>query len=281
MDDVLRAVFGIDLRVVLACVLLLCVVALYVVVPVLVRFTQKHAAQPQYVTFSLDDVTLPREVARDFDALIDRLKPAGFEPVAVIARPRALQNIHTVQLYLANRRDKVVAGATTFYVTKDGVTRRALFYVWITTRFRDGTVLALNNSRQIGSFPPRPGLTTEWLPSVRDPARLYRLHREMVARSGLRDKAFPLDEEFGGDAAAYQATTSAGELDHAARAGYMELSSDGETYRPTWKGAFLMTWKLLWPANLMLRAARDRRARRLLAELEGDQGSERDVVRLG
>jgi hypothetical protein len=83
-----------------------------------------------------------------------------------------------------------------------------------------------------------------------------------------RRKVFRLEVEFRGDAAASAAATMVEELEDAARAGYMALSPDGETYRPTWKGAFLMTWKQLWPAKGILRAARDRTARRLIAELE-------------
>jgi hypothetical protein len=106
---------------------------------------------------------------------------------------------------------------------------------------------------------------------VQDAARLYRLHRALVARSGSGRKVFRLDEEFGGDAAACVAATMVEELEDAARDGYMALSPDGDTYRLTWAGAFLMTWKQLWPVKGILRAARDRRARRLMVELEGDR----------
>jgi hypothetical protein len=273
--DVLRDVFEIHPRVLLACAFLVfflvLVVVLYVVAPVRIRFHLRHAARPRYVSFSLDDVTLPWDDIRDFEAVIDQLRPAGFEPVAVIALPRATLNIKSVQLYLANRRDKDLAGATAMYATTDGITRRVNFHVWISSRFRDSAVVMVSNSTHVSSFPPRPGFTTGRFPGVRDAARLYRLQQAMVERSGLTDKAFRLDEEFGGNAAAYQSASSFEELQDAARAGYMELSPEGDTYQPTWKGAFLMTWRQLWPAKLILLAAQDYRAYRLVAQLEGDQ----------
>jgi hypothetical protein len=269
--DLLREVFGIHPRILLACAFLVIVAIFYLVAPAHIHFNLKHAARPQYASFSLDDVTLPWQEIRDFEAVMDQLRPAGFEPVAVLAQPTAVLNVKSVQLFLANRRDKDLAGATAIYTTTDSSTHRAHSYVWIASRFRDGTVVSVTNTTNVGGFPTRPGFTTGQFPAVRDAARLYRLQQAMVARSGLKDKVFRLDEEFGGDAAAYQSATSVEDLEDAARAGYMELAPGGESYRPTWKGAFLMTWQQLWPAKLILLAARDYRAYRLVAELEGDQ----------
>jgi hypothetical protein len=101
---------------------------------------------------------------------------------------------------------------------------------------------------------------------------LYRLHQVLVGRSGLRDKVLRLDEEFHGNAVAAVGAFMMEAFAEVIGPGYMYLSPADKMYRPTWKGAFLMTWPLMWPMTVLRRAARDRRARRLLAELEGDGG---------
>jgi hypothetical protein len=35
--------------------------------------------------------------------------------------------------------------------------------------------------------------------------------------------------------------------------GYMYCAKDGETYRLTWKGALVMTWRALWPISMVRR----------------------------
>lgn len=246
-------------------------VLMYVGAPVLIHQTLKQSARPELYPFPPDDPSLPDAEARDFQAVIDELGPEGFEPVTGLTLPSQTPNVKAVLLLLANRQTKDAAMASAMYAITPAGMRRSVFYVAFATRFRDGSVVQTNNSGVPGSFPPRPGHTVGRLPSVQDAARLYRLHRALVARSGSGRKVFRLDEEFRGDAAAYAAATMVEELEDAARAGYMALSPDGETYRPTLKGAFLMTWKQLWPTKGILRAARDRTARRLIAELEGDR----------
>jgi hypothetical protein len=36
-----------------------------------------------------------------------------------------------------------------------------------------------------------------------------------------------------------------------AKAGYKVLGKNGQTFRLTWKGAFLMTWRGLWPTSVV------------------------------
>ena len=39
-----------------------------------------------------------------------------------------------------------------------------------------------------------------------------------------------------------------------AKAGYMVLGKNGQTFRLTWKGTFLMTWRGLWPTSVVRKA---------------------------
>jgi hypothetical protein len=49
--------------------------------------------------------------------------------------------------------------------------------------------------------------------------------------------------------------------------GYFIRDEAGLTYRPTWKSACLMTWRLCWPIKQILAALKRARTERLLREL--------------
>jgi hypothetical protein len=104
---------------------------------------------------------------------------------------------------------------------------------------------------------------------VEEPARLYRLHQALVERErNSSGKILRVDEEFNGDAAAYLAASVVEDLEGQVGTGYFHRSEHEKSYRPTWKGVFIMTWQELWPFKAIRRARRDHKARQLLAELE-------------
>jgi hypothetical protein len=246
-------------------IVLLLVLLVYGGIPLIVRQSVKQPAVPQLIPFPLDHPDLPAEVGQEFQSVIDQLRPAGFEPITGFAMPNATSNVKSIVLFLVNRQAKDIATATVTHAPP-----LLSFYVEFFSHFRYGTRQNTNNSRtDLEIFAPWPLRKTYQFPQVRDAGQLYRLHQALIARSGMRDKVFRLDEEFHGDAAAALATWGTEVLvGHAVGPGYMYLSPSENVYRLTWKGTFLVTWKLLWPRTAIRRAARYRKARRLLAELE-------------
>jgi hypothetical protein len=49
--------------------------------------------------------------------------------------------------------------------------------------------------------------------------------------------------------------------------GYYAIDEERGVVRPTWKGAVLITWRLLWPVKPMYRSRRRRATRQLLERL--------------
>jgi hypothetical protein len=49
--------------------------------------------------------------------------------------------------------------------------------------------------------------------------------------------------------------------------GLMKNVKGGDRYRLTWKGAYLLTWRQLWPMTRLVRRRRARRVRELLAQI--------------
>jgi hypothetical protein len=246
----------------------------YVGFPVAIRRGLKQAAEPQLIPFPLDHPSLPKDVAGAFQIVIDQLRPVGFEPITGLALPNATARVRSIVYFLVNRQANDVALATVIYsAASPTAPLRKQFSVEFVSHFRSGRRHNTNNGRQLDIFPPWPMRTINQFPEVTGAARLYRLHQALVARFALGAKVFRLDEEFQGDvAAALNAWGREVMAGHAVRTGYMYLSPEANVYRPTWKGAFLMTWKLMWPMKAIRRFVADRNARRLLAELEAERG---------
>jgi hypothetical protein len=245
----------------------------YLLGPIVIRFTLRQAAEPKLDPFDANDPHLPPEVARHFRRVAEALGPLGFDVVQALALPDQTPRVKAVVLLLANRAGADAALATVMYAdTPEGTTLQTA-YVEIVTRFRDGSVVQTNNSEVLSAFPKGPEKISTQFPTVRAADRLYRLHRALVERHGSpAGKILRLDADFKGDAVAYVTAAIVEELEEQIGTGFMYPSDDRTVYRPTWKGAWLMTWGQLWPFKAIRRQRRDHKARRLLAELEGPAG---------
>lgn len=237
--------------------------------PVLIRFTLRQSAEPELHVFETDDPLLPRDVAGHFRRVRAALEPLGFELVEGMALPNQTPRVKALVLLLAHRTNKDVALVTAIYGTLASETTLQTAYVEIVSRYRDGTVVQTNNTDQLSSFVPPSNTTSLRLPMIRKADRLYQLHQAATKRHDRSSGKFlRVDEEFRGDAVAYLARAMVEELEGQIDTGYMYRSHLENVFRPTWKGAFLMTWGLLWPFSMIRRMLRDARARRLLRELD-------------
>jgi hypothetical protein len=243
--------------------------------PLLIKFTLVQSAEPEFEPLSLQSRSLPRMVVDHFHEVTAELEPLGFEVVEALAMPYQVRNVKAMLLLFSHAKNKDAALASAIYAEhwpeQAPVAGRALktFYVEFISRFRDGALFQTQNSDQLSAFAPVAGRTTFRLPMVEEPARLYRLHQALVERErNSSGKILRVEEEFKGDAAAYLAAGVVEELEGQVETGYFYRAPDGSSYRPTWKGVFIMTWQELWPFKAIRRARRDRKARQLLAELE-------------
>lgn len=238
--------------------------------PLMILTTMRIQAEPELVPFDSEDELLPREVTNFFHRTVAALQPTGFEVVTGLALPSPVTNVKTLLLLLANRLTGDSAMVAVIHGQTIGPIQLKNPYVEIVSRFRDGTVLQTNNSQDFGAFPPRPGFQTFRFPMVADADRLFRLHQGLVRRheGNTSGKILRLDEEFHGDAATYLTFAMAEEMTAARKAGYIYLGQDEINYRPTLKGAFLMTWQELWPFKAIRKLRRKQKALNLLSELE-------------
>jgi hypothetical protein len=131
------------------------------------------------------------------------------------------------------------------------------------TRFDDGTELVTANNQITAGLPSLPETTVLWLPQVRDARALYRVHQQVLEHLGAGKDRIPL-----GDAPfTFLTEGRARILAHHVQTGYYFLDHSHGVYRPTWKGAVLMTSRLRWPIRPLYRAWRQRPTRQLLRRL--------------
>jgi hypothetical protein len=145
-------------------------------------------------------------------------------------------------------------------------------YVEFMAQFAGGDVRVVqtNNTSEVGSFPPLPQDLTFRFPHVADLDRLYRLHRALVRRhAGRQRRGLRVVEDFGGDATAYfREVVFRKAFQDQESTGYLRYNAVQDCWQPTLKGAYLMTWRELWPIKPMIRARVRRRGLRLERELQ-------------
>lgn len=146
-------------------------------------------------------------------------------------------------------------------VTEAGTRRNVV--LMFQTRFEDGTEIATANPQHTVGLPSLPEITVLWLLELRDAEQLYHVHTKVTAFLGVGKKR----RAVGHDPAAFLSAGQNRMYAHWVESGYYYFDERRRVYRPTWKGALLMTGRLVWPIQPLYRAWRRRPTRKLLGEL--------------
>jgi hypothetical protein len=219
--------------------------------PIRVRLNNWHTADPGYEPWEGNNL------APDAAQTIAALRDLGFAVRGhwhVTGHSRATGQITLMEHPQTLDVAKVI-------VTAAGARRHLT--VLFQSRFEDGTELATANNQITVGLPVLPETTPLWLPEVRDAGLLYRVHcqaRDVLGRSKKRLSV-------GQDPLAFLTEGRNRILAYHVETGYYYLDESRGVFRPTWKGALLMTWRLLWPLRPLYRAWRRRPTRKLLREL--------------
>jgi hypothetical protein len=240
--------------------LVLNVLLRFVWAPIKVHGSQTLAAKPAYQP--VDPATLTPEMREFFDSVAGRMRGLGFEVATFLGHPRSVvPGIYSAEALLVNRATDDLA---VVIVTHGGSTR-SLVYAF-RTDFSDGSRVSTGVNPGIGVFPRSPEDVGETFAFVDDVALLYEAHRRLIARHGLADRPRRPAPRAGEEADYHQWDWQRSMRWPLVR-GYHWLDERAGVYRMTWKGAFLMTWKLVPPIKPWRIALRDRRARRTWRKL--------------
>ena len=232
--------------------------------PVLIYFTQKQNASPSFETFDPQAHCVPESMAVAIGESESALLASGFIRVGDYFQSGFMQNMTArVGLFAraSSRQQAIVVG---MYMNNEPA-KIIAHYVEILAKYSDGRTLLVNNSPMLGSYAPVAGKTVEQFPDVRDPRRLVRLHERLMEEMG----ALGDTKEFepGIDGAAYLAEGLVRELDQQLPTGYLRVDAAANAYRPTIKGALLMTWAQVPPISTIRMKRVRRRAAQLIERL--------------
>ncbi len=262
------------------------VVAYHALPALAIYATQRFPEDICVAPFQPDAASLPADVADYFANAEAALLRLGFERVGGIALPDPMPRVKAILVAYIHPTQRDAAMVSVIYgVATDrdvasfgrhGAEPPNLKplqhrYVEFVARYRDEVVrlVQTNNSDNTGSFPARPTDLTFRFPQVADVEHLYRLHQKLAAQHGPSSrKVVRLFDEFHGDLVRYVHAMFVETYRDQEQTGYVRYDVTRRHWRPTLRGAGLMTWCELPPWK-QLRTLRVRQlGRNLERELE-------------
>jgi hypothetical protein len=242
---------------------------MYVVAPLLIflSFRQDEALELGMIA----EHELPQNAMEGIGALVSALAPHGFETVHHMKTLKnAVPSVQSGQIIMVNRSQSCFVTGV-YCVPAMG---KATWSFWFRTMFEDGSELATGYNSTPSVFPDKPkvdGINVRW---ISDPEQVYLIHAARVEQTkhAHRRRILPFDES----AAEFLQKDWREELERVREAGYVRHRPASRTYRPTIKGACIMTWRLLFPLKQIRNLRRDRKAKAVLQEIgyhEGMRGS--------
>jgi hypothetical protein len=124
-------------------------------------------------------------------------------------------------------------------------------YFEFSTRFSNELTLETNTNRIPPMTPDNHVIRVFRFPTIKEPQALYQLHRQLIQKHAAGQWA---QGESRGQELERMISVIENYGPRHAKMGYMVLGRNRHTYRLTWKGAFLMTWRGLWPTSFVRKA---------------------------
>ncbi len=244
-----------------------------IVLPLIAWLRMGEDAAPRFEPFDATKYPNPPEVAAFLRDNVAGLEGAQFRQVADLARSSGGLFLLVTRVVLLQHPEGETATIAMMYSEKTGA---ALPMVEFTAELPDGRMLDVNNSVTIPIFAPRPGREVYRFPEVRDPLRLHKIYGVLVRRqfgsSTLRQR------DIASDPARFLAEVMDAEHRAQMEAGYYRFDERARRWRPTLRGAFVMTWRMLPPFKQIIKAGVRSRARRALGEIAMDGPDARPVA---
>jgi hypothetical protein len=206
----------------------------------------------------------PAVPSATLDALAARsreLVDAGYRALGLITHTRP--DGSTVLVACHDRPDGT-ATAVALAAVRAGRQASGGVFLNFVTEFADDSRLSTNNaSYNVPMRHDRMGAIIQF-PGVTDAAQLGALHERLVRRRGV-----PIRPRVPApDPSRFFSDRVGAEMARQRELGTLRTTADGTTYRVTFRGAVIMTWRLLPPSGSVLRMLMRHNARRLQRALE-------------
>ena len=233
----------------------------FVVAPVIIRFRHTHPASPEFEPINVGQ--LPPHVADSFTRFIHAMEADGFMFVGYFRQLAYMRNVGFFMTLLKNTVTGDIA-TIIFLFRKGGLVPLTTSQIEFCTGFADGTEVNTNNGQYPSTFKTYPEKRIFKFPELHNPRLMYQLHRRLCANSAPGIKSLKAAD---GKEAFQLSYGAVKEIRKQAEFGYFYLDEKSNLFRPTWKGAFLMTWKLAWPVGQLRKVAIKSRARATMRSL--------------
>src|SRR5690606_2251244 len=224
----------------------------YLIGPVLIRMTQTMRRTPTIVTYDADTEPAPEWAQRFLDASESALWGCGFEALHHIVLPDLLPNVQSIFVLMTRPESNDAAIAVTMFGAGTQQTLRK-FHVEFATDYADGFELCTNNTGEESVFKRLPHKQILQFDFVSDPVRLWDIHQRSMQEFGHGPKQPVPDRSQAIDR--FRAALVKEFIDQV-EVGWLWVDEGHDVFRPTWKGACLMVWKLCWPVGALRRQAR-------------------------
>src|SRR6266536_1399922 len=241
--------------------------------PLLAWLTLADDAMPRFESFDPTKYANLPEVAGFLRDNVAGLEADYFRQVADLVRVRAGAFTMTTRVVILQHPDGETATIAMVYSAKTGT---ALPMVEFTAELPDGRIFDVNNSVAVPVFAPRPGHEVYRFSQVRDPLRLHKIFQVLLRRqfgsTALRQR------DVTADPARFLADIMDAEYRGQMEAGYYRFDEKARRWRPTLRGAFLMTWKMFPPFKQIAKASVRSRADHILREIAMEGRDARPVA---
>jgi hypothetical protein len=229
--------------------------------PILIKFNMKSRAHPTFGLLQPNMVT--PDTWNYLMTSAQQLVDLGFGETVCFSMPDQMPNMLAYGILMANRAAGDSAMVTVMFGMANGAVNNVTAYVEFSTKFDDGLEFDTLNAETPPAFKVDPNEVKTRLPGLRDTATMYGIHRmvmEKRARGGRKIIHEP------GQEIAYLADAMIKSAERQVAFGRYYLDTAADAYRPTWAGAFLMTWPLLWPIKSIVMSRVRREADALIAQ---------------
>ena len=244
---------------------------LYLVSPIIVKISNVVKASPTLER--MDPAHWPPAVANEMRRHEHDLYNMGFEISERFSMTGAAPSVANLLTMFVDRKSGDKAMLTAIWALNNGVWKLTTIYLEFSTRFRDGRCFdTLNSQVPLGTFVRGPQDVKTQVPQIKDARELYRTHLYVMRQHGASGNAAEKVTFPPGGAENYLRRIWRESHDEQVKFGRYVYNQSKDVYTPSWKGAYLMTWRMLWPFSRVVRAKMNRNAQVLVAQMRQNAG---------
>ena len=244
--------FDVILKIVLG-IIFVPILLLNILGPLLIKKAQKLPARVKFNEHDEQEFLSSRE--EDFNALDESIRCLGFEYIG----SSFMEDSHTKTNFSLYSNEKELTCAMVVSMVSNV---KSITYVEFSQTYSDGSMLDVSNADQVSPFPKTDFKVAVRYPKITEIEELYSIFRKL--KNSLKNSSTPI---------AYDKATGfnmveeymAMESDDLVSKGYCKEEIDEEGKRLlTLKGAYLITWKSVFPGNKFMNWSNASQARKLL-----------------